>query len=34
MKVMQVGGLATVLAIVALLVVLWRIGGKRAGAKP
>ena len=34
MKVMQVGGLATVLAIVTLLMVLRRIGGKRAGAKP
>jgi protein SCO1/2 len=34
MKLMQVGGLATVLAIVALLVVLWRIGAKHAEAKP
>jgi hypothetical protein len=34
MKVMQVGGLATLAAIVAMLVVFRRIGAKRARAKP
>ena len=34
MKIMRLGGLATLLAIAAMLAVFWRIGEKHARAKP